>query len=165
MEILTLNNLNNAISERINASNLYKLLPILEDYVGIDWKQHINFCDKKYHRNRLFCGSEFEIILICWKKGQKSGIHDHPTKGCLMKILEGNLNETKFNLKKSLSRADEDTGLGLLPNYISCKSLMVHDVSYICGSDGLHNIEALDNSISLHIYSPPQYTPKFYEST
>lgn len=153
MEILTLNDLNDAIGEKINASNLYKMLPILEDYIGTDWKQYINFCDKKYHRNRLFCGSEFEIILICWKKGQISGVHDHPERGCLMKILEGNLNETKFNLKE------------LIPNFISSKRLIPNDISYICGLDGLHNIEALDDSISLHIYSPPQYTPKFYGST
>jgi cysteine dioxygenase len=40
---------------------------------------------------------KFDLILLCWGKGQGSPIHDHANSECFMKILEGTLTEARFD--------------------------------------------------------------------
>lgn len=42
----------------------------------------------------LFHTSEYEVILICWKAGQQTPIHDHPVIGYTLKVVQGRLLET-----------------------------------------------------------------------
>ena len=81
---------------------------------------------------------------------QKSTIHNHSENGCLFKILKGNIQENHYNtdnLKK-----------------ISQKILSINDVNYISNNMYYHQMINLDNDItvSLHIYSPPNYKIKSF---
>jgi len=123
--------------------------PLLED-----WEQFKCFCKDGYKRNLVFINDHIEMLILCWDRGQISGIHDHPDSGCVMAVLEGELKED---------------------SYLKMDSQIVHnfsvigkpgDVFYKKGSTGLHNILNTPDkcSVSLHIYSPPNYNPKFYKS-
>lgn len=153
MEYETLNELKNSISMKIKKGiQLVDLKEDLKNYVGTDWEQYKSFNSEKYTRNIIYNDDDFEIILICWDKFQSSKIHDHPEKGCLLKIMEGQLLEENFNKVN-----DEFI-------FLNRKNLVKNEISYKIGHNGLHNIinEHENQSISLHIYSPPNYKANFY---
>ena len=143
--------LSNEIKENlITSPNLLSSINIFKTHCHNNWKEYVQFNSDKYNRIRIITEDNFEIILICWKKGQKSKIHDHPENGCLMKLLEGNLCETRYiregnKMIKTCSN-----------------NILIDNVSFISGSHGLHDIEAIDDSVSLHIYSPPLYKPNYF---
>lgn len=114
----------------------------------IDYEQHIQFDDKHYKRIPLLQTAEYEVILICWKAGQKTPIHDHPEIGCTLKVCRGHLLETD-----------------VCPNTLNplCEiHLLAGSVGFKQGSNPLHSILALEDSVSLHLYQPPRYIPKIY---
>lgn len=134
-----------------NEKKLKDLKNILQEYEGIDWKHYVSFNDDKYTRNTVFSNDDMELIIISWNNNQISGIHDHPENGCSMKILQGELDEHNYEIKENV--------LNLL-NVRNCKE---GSIGYQEGELGLHNIVNKDNkTVSLHIYSPPNYKSNRY---
>ncbi len=137
-------------------SNLLRNIPledqkdVLARYIGTDWKCYARFCDERYTRNLVYRDDIFDILILCWNKEQESAIHDHPENGCIVKILEGSLIEKVY----------DKSGTKL----ILTKKLVKGDISYQRGAEGLHNIVNEGNkcAVTIHVYSPPNYTPKFY---
>lgn len=124
--------------------NLNKYLPIIEKYNGIDYINYINFNTEKYKRTKLenYSNDKFELILICWNKNQITKIHSHSNNGCLMKILEGEIEETIYDKNE---------------NFINKNIYKKDNVSFIHNEIGYHKINAIEMSITLHLYSPPNY--------
>ncbi len=124
--------------------NLKKYLSIIEKYNGIDYIKYINFDNNKYNRIKLdnYSNDKFELILICWSKDQTTKIHSHSENGCLMKILEGEIEEIIYDNKI---------------NFINKNIYKKDNVTFIHNDLGYHKIKANKNSISLHLYSPPNY--------
>ena len=63
-----------------------------------------------YSRNRLFLGKNMELLVLTWKPGQASRIHDHQGSVCCIKVLEGQGLEIKFtktNCGKYIPRISE----------------------------------------------------------
>lgn len=58
-----------------------------------DW---IEYCGLKYKRNTIIESDSFQILLICWKAGQFSPIHDHFGSRCVVKVLAGTARETTY---------------------------------------------------------------------
>jgi hypothetical protein len=105
---------------------------------------HINFKKNEYNKSILYRDSKYEIVLICWAKHSSTEIHNHPENGCIMKILKGNLLEECFNIK-TLDK-------------IKINMYEENNVSYIHDDLYLHKIINKDQeTISLHIYSPPNF--------
>ena len=92
-----------------------------------------------YYKNIVYKDKYYEIVLISWKKDVITPIHDHPKNGCILKVLEGQLSEDYYDNGKIIN-----------------KLLNKNDIAY--RDDGeIHTIKALENSYSLHIYSPPNF--------
>ena len=106
-------------------------------------KKDIKFSDETYVRNVIYRNENIEILVLCWKKGQKTPIHNHPEHGCLLQILQGKVKETHFKRDKTNQQ----------------KIFGIQEVSYMHDSLGSHQLENIEdgNSITLHIYSPPNY--------
>ena len=68
---------------------LHDLEYLLREYDNNDWLEYVNFDDKTYKRNLIFKNSKYEILLICWKPGQLSKIHDQKWV-VFSKCLKGN---------------------------------------------------------------------------
>lgn len=144
---MTINTFINLFKQSFNSSDkLLRHLPLIKNYKFLDWEKYIKTCHDNYHRNLVYRNSDFEILVISWLPGQKTPIHSHPENGCIMKVLKGQLCETKItqNDKKFINTY--------------CKN----DTSYIHNSIGKHIISNdSDNlAVSLHIYSPPNFYGK-----
>jgi hypothetical protein len=108
-----------------------------------------------YQKTLLFRNEQFETYQINWNKNAETIIHQHPKNGCIMKVIQGSLQEKLYQTISYPIEQKEMTNKYEIKNTI----YKINDVSYIDDTIGLHKIIALEDSISLHIYSPP----KFYE--
>jgi cysteine dioxygenase len=137
----------------LEGMKLYQLDNIIKLYIGLDWIKYVHFLEETYNKVKIYEDDLIEIILICWNENQESYIHDHPSNGCLLKILDGKLLEENYiNLKldNTIKKINEI-------------EMNINNIFYKEGSDILHRIKNYKNkSISLHIYSPPKYKSNIY---
>jgi len=108
----------------------------------------VAFDDQDYNRVMIIESDAYDLLLCCWKPGQGSPLHGHPSCGCLMKMLIGRLNEEQY--------LD-----GIL---LSSNQYQKHVTAYITDEIALHKVsnETLENAVSLHLYAPGGYTPTYY---
>ena len=106
-------------------------------------QQYIRFSEQRYARNLLANGPQFYALVMCWRPGQASPIHDHRGASCAVRVIEGVATETSF-------RRTVD---GLVETGVT--SMQAGEV---CGSfdDDIHEIRnnGVANLVTLHIYSP-----------
>lgn len=107
---------------------------------------HIHFTDERYARNLLYKCDDFECLVLCWRPGQRSPIHDHANSICTVYTLDGVLSAD--NYKKTAGghiRADysEDFKPG---SVLSIQTSEIHQVS---------NLQGSENLLSLHFYLGP----------
>ena len=104
----------------------------------------IVFNDDYYTRYLIYSNTNYAFLLIAWKKGQSTPFHNHPTNGCLFKVISGCLKETRI-----LNSDTKSTVETMFDQSYQC-------LNYIDNEMAIHKIEAISDSISLHIYSPPE---------
>src|ERR1700741_2052718 len=59
--------------------------------------EHVRFSEEQYARNLVCKGPWYNALVLCWKNGQRSPIHDHAGSSCAVKILRGTATETVFD--------------------------------------------------------------------
>ena len=105
-----------------------------------------SWSSKSYTRNCLEDNEGFELILICWEKGQITPIHDHGGEECWVKVMEGDIQETIYKI-------DDNGALNSGKTRVS----KTGDISYMIDFMGYHRLENLSDkrSMSLHVYAKP----------
>lgn len=126
----------NELKKHYNGQNIENFVSVINN-IDIEWLVHRSFKDISFNKHLLYFSDAFEIILIEWKKGHKTLYHDHPLRGCVMKVLSGCLEETRM--------VDGHQTFDIMTQN---KTKYMHDIY------GVHMIKALEDSYSLHIYSP-----------
>jgi cysteine dioxygenase len=108
---------------------------------------YIGFKEGNYWRHRV-CRNEFvEMLVLCWRPGQRTPIHDHNGSHGGVKVCQGLLWETTFSY-------DSIAGL-------EYKSAREHAQGAVTGSDvpDIHQLGNPDVSerdlVTLHVYAPP----------
>lgn len=84
---------------RSNSSvDVDELWKVLEDYKSKqdEWAKYAYYDMRKYKRNLVAEYDKFNVMIICWGPGSQSCIHDHSGSHCFMKILDGELIESRF---------------------------------------------------------------------
>jgi len=113
---------------------------------------YIHFSDERYSRNLVAHGPQFYALVLCWKPGQASPIHDHKGASCGVRVIQGTATETSF-------RWQQDR---LVPDRVTTMQ-----AGEVCGSfdDDIHEIRnnGADNLVTLHIYSPYLDNINLYE--
>lgn len=139
--------INNLRKINLNKDKLIKGIPYINEYQSNDYLQYLSFDTSKYKKNLVYRDNDFEIFVVGWRPKQYTPIHDHSANGCLFKILEGLIIEQLY-----------DKDLKLLGHKLLQKDMS----SYIHNSRSYHSMNniSLINTVSLHIYSPPNYEIK-----
>jgi cysteine dioxygenase len=116
---------------------------------------YIGFKEGNYWRHRVFRNDFVEMLVLCWRPGQRTPIHDHNGSQGAVLVYEGMLWETTFKF---------DTSKGL--SYKSGKEYGPGGVTDAAVPD-IHQLGNPDVSgqdlITIHIYSPPLGVLKTYK--
>jgi cysteine dioxygenase len=116
---------------------------------------YLGFKAGNYSRHRVMKNEFVEMLVLCWKPGQRTPIHDHNGSHGAVLVHEGILWETTFDY-------DADHGLG----YKSHRELRTGGLT---GSEipDIHQLGNPDVSgrdlITIHIYAPPLGVLKTYK--
>jgi len=108
---------------------------------------HRGFKSATYARHRVFRNDYAEVLLLCWRPGQRTPIHDHNGSFGAVRVCEGVMWETIFSL-------DDEGRL----RYETVREWHPADVT---GADvpDIHQIGNPDVSgldlVTLHLYAPP----------
>jgi cysteine dioxygenase len=115
-----------------------------------DWAQlgsYVSFKPGTYARHLIVRGKYAEALLLCWRPGQRTPIHDHNGSIGAVRVCRGILWETIFH-------QDEDGKL----RYESARQWTLSETTGAEVPD-IHQLGNPDVSgedlISLHIYAPP----------
>tara|TARA_B100001559_G_C16323278_1_gene539834 strand:+ start:100 stop:642 length:543 start_codon:yes stop_codon:yes gene_type:complete len=142
-----LDGLGQRASLEIIGEKLLELEINLEDLV-----EFLGYTDDGYQRNIVKKTEHYELVLICWKPGQKTPIHDHRGSDCAFLILEGISTESIYNSN------DGKLEVSRVRKYLPGE---------VCAADepDIHKIsnEEQTNLINLHLYTPPLKNINIYE--
>ncbi|KAI1436144.1 RmlC-like cupin domain-containing protein [Xylaria sp. CBS 124048] len=103
-----------------------------------------------YTRNLVDEGNgKANLLVLVWTPGKSSPIHDHGNAHCLMKILYGNLTETRYDFPDG----DRERPMEIKSE---C-TYETNEVAYMADELGLHRMSnyGTDFAVSLHLYTPP----------
>jgi cysteine dioxygenase len=127
-------------------------LPELERALGglsvtlDDVRPFVKFGDETYRRNLLHAGPAYQALVLCWRNGQRSPIHDHRGSSCGVRIIHGTALETVFERAKNrmiYAVRSQEMRPGLI---CATQDDDIHQVSNLADDGG--------DLITLHIYSP-----------
>lgn len=147
----------NSLSQKMELPLLEQAL--LESDLSIDDVQDACiFGDKNYHRNKIACSDWYDLLVICWKPGQASAIHDHTASSCGFKILTGVATEQVY--ERTGNRDDE----GEFVRGVSQRSYACGEICLAQDQDihRISNESASEKLVTLHVYSPPLHM-SFYK--
>ncbi|KAI8946666.1 RmlC-like cupin domain-containing protein [Xylaria longipes] len=137
-------------SEDVDVEDLTHLM---ERYVSDprEWAQYALSNDKMpYTRNLVDEGNgKANLLVLVWTPGKGSPIHDHGNAHCVMRILHGDITETRYDFPDG----DKEKPMEM-------KSERVHKegtVAYMADELGLHRVSnhGSNFAVSLHLYTPP----------
>jgi cysteine dioxygenase len=112
-----------------------------------DLRPHVKFSDRTYRRNLVHAGPWHHLLVLCWRNGQRSPIHDHRGSACAVRVLQGVMTETLFSVAANgLIRAESSRDLGP-GGVIGSVDGDMHQVSNLQAGGA--------DLVTLHIYSPP----------
>ncbi len=120
-----------------------------------DLRPYISFKAGTYARHRVFRNEQFELLVLCWRPGQRTPIHDHNGSYGVIRVCSGILWETMFTM-------DEQRGLV----YQAARDWTN---GCITGADtpDIHQIGNPDVSgqdlVTLHLYAPPLGSLNIYK--
>ena len=110
-------------------------------------RPYVSFKEGTYARHRVHLGSHAELLVLCWRPGQRTPIHDHAGSYGAVRVLRGVMWETLFEMRE---------GEGL-----AYKSSREWTPGHVTGADipDIHQLGNPDVSgrdlITLHLYAPP----------
>jgi cysteine dioxygenase len=118
-------------------------------------RPYVSFKEGTYARHRVHVVADAELLVLCWRPGQRTPIHDHAGSFGAVKVLRGVMWETLFEM-------DEAEGLRY-------KSSREWTPGHVTGAD-VPDIHQLGNPevsgqdlVTLHLYAPPLTTLNVYK--
>ncbi len=133
--------------------NVYQLLarnPIDVDTIAPYFFWSENF----YTRNLIYKDERFELMALCWDKGQVSRIHNHANQMCWMTVPVGKLRGQNFRVLEIEEASGfcklKETDQFDLSDCLAAKVELEEPIHQI-----LNLPEFDERAVSLHIYSKP----------
>jgi cysteine dioxygenase len=130
-----------------------RVTELLGQYVqaNSDWREFALFSEQNYTRNLVAREARFELMVLCWGTDQASLIHNHEGQDCWMAVLEGEMEEARFEWP-------DPRAAGPLRAKGSLR-FTSGQVAFIRDEMGLHLVRPWPpgraSGITLHLYSLP----------
>lgn len=122
-----------------------------------DVRPWVRFSSQRYQRNLIHGGPAFHALVLCWRNGQRSPIHDHRGSACAVRVLQGVATETIF--QRSANGLVFPTHSHELP----VGAMMASE------DEDIHQVSNLQprgaDLVTLHVYSPPLLVMGSYSLT
>jgi len=118
-------------------------------------RPYVSFKEGTYARHRVHLGAHAELLVLCWRPGQRTPIHDHAGSYGAVRVLRGVMWETLFEMEE---------GEGLV--YDSSREWTP---GHVTGADvpDIHQLGNPDVSgqdlVTLHLYAPPLTSLNVYK--
>jgi cysteine dioxygenase len=120
-----------------------------------DLQPYLGFKEGNYWRHRVCRNTSVEMLIICWRPGQRTPIHDHNGSHGVVKVQRGLMWETMFSF-------DDERGL----RYKSARECPCGEVTGAEVPD-IHQLGNPDVSgqdlVTVHVYAPPLGVLKTYK--
>ncbi|CAF0871437.1 unnamed protein product [Didymodactylos carnosus] len=132
-----------------------------------EWKRYQYWNPKEeYTRNLIATDNKhFTLMLLCWNPKMGSPIHNHSGCDCFMRIIKGEIIETRYVYpkddkfhKKIVEAGSVDDGKWSGLDVIQESKLVEGDVRWINDMMGVHKMEnehEVEGSVTMHCYIPP----------
>ena len=118
------------------------------------FEKYYSWSDNTYTRNVLARNEAYEVLLICWEKGQSSPIHDFNAQEAWIHPIEGMLREERFKINPDDDQLERVSNVLLGDDEFSyMKQIAIH--RYSNAYDG--------RSVSLNVYRKPVMQWHVYE--
>jgi cysteine dioxygenase len=124
------------------------------DIERTELRPYVGFKEGTYARHRVFINEFAELLVLCWRPGQRTPIHDHNGSYGSVRVLEGVMWETVFTLEGERGLVYERA--------------RQWSPGFVTGADvpDIHQLGNPDVSgqdlITLHLYSPPLTSLNIY---
>ncbi|HWS85516.1 MAG TPA: cysteine dioxygenase family protein [Pyrinomonadaceae bacterium] len=118
-------------------------------------RPYVSFKEGTYARHRVHLGEHAELLVLCWRPGQRTPIHDHAGSYGAVRVLRGVMWETLFEM-------EEGSGLAY-------RSSREWTPGRVTGADvpDIHQLGNPDVSgqdlVTLHLYAPPLTSLNVYK--
>lgn len=116
-----------------------------------DWREFALASDQHYTRNLIVREARFELMVLCWGPDQASPIHNHEGQDCWMAVLDGEIEEARFEMP-------DPRVSGPLQSKGALR-FQAGQVAFIRDEMGLHLVRPWPPSgaasVTLHLYSMP----------
>ena len=142
-----------ALIEKLNSQTTPPALAEISSWLEtveisqLDLQPYLGFKEGNYWRHRVCRNEAVEMLIICWRPGQQTPIHDHNGSHGVVRVQQGLMSETIFTY-------DEERGLAQ-DTARECPE------GTITGADvpDIHQLGNPDVSgrdlITVHVYAPP----------
>ncbi|MEJ7624639.1 MAG: cysteine dioxygenase family protein [Pyrinomonadaceae bacterium] len=133
--------------------NVYEFLseaPVEVDSIA----RYFHWSEKFYTRNLIYKDERFELMAVCWDKGQYSRIHNHSEQQCWMTVPVGRLQGQNF----AVVDIDESRGYCKLTetDRFELSDCLAAKVELDQPVHQVLNLPEYDErAVSLHIYAKP----------
>ncbi len=110
-----------------------------------DIHDYILFNPDKYTRHLIHREESFELLVMCWRPGQKAPVHGHEGEKCFMRVEEGTLQFTNYTLESTT------------PLRLTISDTVKGDPGFLDGPADLHSVENIfqNNAVTFHLYAKP----------
>ena len=145
--------LNEIPDREFTCDNVYEYLgknPVSVDSIT----RYFFWSDSFYTRNLIYKDERFEMMAICWEKGQVSRVHNHWNQKCWMTVPVGKLQGQNFAVEaideaKGYCKLTE-TDTFYLSDCLAAKVELEEPIHQV-----LNLSEFDERAVSIHIYSKP----------
>jgi cysteine dioxygenase len=125
--------------------------------VGADeLRPYVSFKEGTYARHRVHLGEHAELLVLCWRPGQRTPIHDHAGSFGAVRVLRGVMWETLFEMGGDGGGLRYGSGREWTPGFVTGAD--VPDIHQLGNPD----VSGQD-LVTLHLYSPPLASLNVYK--
>lgn len=112
-----------------------------------DVEAYVKFRPGTYVRTRVIRNAHVEMLVLCWRPGHYTSIHDHNGSYSSIRVLEGSMHETIYDYDAERGLCESESR-AWTPGHVAVADIPdIHRIGNHEGSGG--------DLVTLHCYSPP----------